>query len=551
MGRSCGDPTVTLGSVVSRIEGGIGRHVYARVAPSRAAGRSRTSTPTSGTVLRRSCSTGCRDDDRRATPQFSLRVSHPGDIWETEADHISRAVTDDTAPGPQAPTLLRMPADRLHLQRCGSMCRDACPCHESETVGEALRSPWQPLDDGTRQTMETRLGHDFSQVRVHTDAAAARSAAELGARAYTVGSDVVFGAGRYAPQASSGQRLLTHELVHVIQQRAGAPLVQRDHDAGTDPTTTTTTTQPAPPTPAELTAAATTLETDILADPAYKKLATESRNRVQAIIAKARTKPPGTAKGQRGYYLAKLKIAITTPFEGKETGKAEYGCSDTAEKINRERVSKALTEEAQWGGYLSDLDETVVATGTKAVKRMGQRNKTFTVDASDPRNIRVKIKVHLIGKPDEVKQIKGLEDAIERAADTKGYWLDVVFVDTDGPDIFPITVSFCLWANSGNWASGPITLSHEVHHALGLDDRYDYIESHAANPKMNAPMRLIWFEKQMDKVRSARDDFSKMATSSNPLLSEDVCAVAFPPGAERKKCIDARKDLDPANVPAP
>ena len=74
--------------------------------------------------------------------------------------------------------------------------------------------------------------------------------------------------------------------------------------------------------------------------------------------------------------------------------------------------------------------------------------------------------------------------------------MDIVFVDTSGPDVFEFTVKFCEWPNSGNWASAPAILSHEVHHALGLHDRYDYIESHASNPDMNVEMRLHWFVKR-------------------------------------------------------
>jgi hypothetical protein len=85
------------------------------------------------------------------------------------------------------------------------------------------------LDAGVRTTMEANLGADFGQVRVHHDAAAARSAAGLHARAYASGRDIVFGAGEYAPATAAGQRLIAHELAHVVQQseRAGAPAVQR------------------------------------------------------------------------------------------------------------------------------------------------------------------------------------------------------------------------------------------------------------------------------------------------------------------------------------
>jgi hypothetical protein len=87
-------------------------------------------------------------------------------------------------------------------------------------VHEVLRSPGQPLDSATRGFMEPRFGHDFSGVRIHADARSAQSARAVNAAAYTVGRDVVFGAGRYTPSTESGQRLLAHELVHVVQQSA-------------------------------------------------------------------------------------------------------------------------------------------------------------------------------------------------------------------------------------------------------------------------------------------------------------------------------------------
>ena len=86
-------------------------------------------------------------------------------------------------------------------------------------VHEVLRSPGQPLDSATRAFMERRFGHDFSHVRVHTNARASASARAVCARAYTVGQDVVFGIGEYAPNTSAGRRLIAHELSHTLQQR--------------------------------------------------------------------------------------------------------------------------------------------------------------------------------------------------------------------------------------------------------------------------------------------------------------------------------------------
>ena len=86
-------------------------------------------------------------------------------------------------------------------------------------VHEVLRSPGQPLDGATRAFMEPRFSRDFSNVRVHTDVKAAESARAVNALAYTVGQDVIFGAGRYAPHTHEGRRLVAHELTHVTQQR--------------------------------------------------------------------------------------------------------------------------------------------------------------------------------------------------------------------------------------------------------------------------------------------------------------------------------------------
>jgi len=105
-------------------------------------------------------------------------------------------------------------------------------------VHEVLRSPGQSLDSNTRAFMEPRFGHDFSQVRVHTDAKATESARAVNALAYTVGQHVVFGSGQHASFTTGGRQLLTHELTHVVQQRqfANFPFqhdleVASDHDS--------------------------------------------------------------------------------------------------------------------------------------------------------------------------------------------------------------------------------------------------------------------------------------------------------------------------------
>lgn len=84
-------------------------------------------------------------------------------------------------------------------------------------VHEVLRSPGHPLDAEARAFMEPRFRHDFSNVRVHTDAKAAKSALTVNAYAYTVGRDIVFGSGQFRLGTEESRRLLAHELAHVVQ----------------------------------------------------------------------------------------------------------------------------------------------------------------------------------------------------------------------------------------------------------------------------------------------------------------------------------------------
>src|SRR2546423_13678847 len=103
------------------------------------------------------------------------------------------------------------------------------------SVDRALASPGRPLEPALRQDMEQRFGYDFSRVRVHSGAAAEQSAQDVNAHAYTVGHNMVFGAGRFAPGTHEGRRLMAHELTHVVQQTGVIPLIQRKPDPDDDP----------------------------------------------------------------------------------------------------------------------------------------------------------------------------------------------------------------------------------------------------------------------------------------------------------------------------
>jgi len=127
---------------------------------------------------------------------------------------------DDDEHEREADEVMRM-TDRSEDQ---SLTDDFSPVHG---VG-------QPLEPATRAFMEPRFGHDFSHVRIHTDAKAAASARSINALAYTSGSNIVFARGQYSPHSVSGQRLLSHELTHVVQQSSGSPPVVSRAPANAD-----------------------------------------------------------------------------------------------------------------------------------------------------------------------------------------------------------------------------------------------------------------------------------------------------------------------------
>jgi hypothetical protein len=92
---------------------------------------------------------------------------------------------------------------------------------------DGLKGGGQPLPKSTRAFFEPRFGSDFSSVRVHADTQAGDMARSVNARAFTVGRNVVFGAGQYSPETTEGKKLLAHELTHTIQQRSGSSELNR------------------------------------------------------------------------------------------------------------------------------------------------------------------------------------------------------------------------------------------------------------------------------------------------------------------------------------
>ena len=155
--------------------------------------------------------------------------SHETDLMLNPEAHLtpSRRKEEADATGPEAlmhgRTDVLTPSAVMHLQKTAGneAVTSALEEQEASPVKNVVGSGGTPLDRDTRGFMESRLGADFGDVRVHTDAAASESARSVQAHAYTVGNDIVFQSGKYAPDTDSGKRMLAHELTHVVQQRSG------------------------------------------------------------------------------------------------------------------------------------------------------------------------------------------------------------------------------------------------------------------------------------------------------------------------------------------
>jgi hypothetical protein len=189
--------------------------------------------------------------------QARLAINTPGDRYEQEADRVAEQVMRMSEPEPVAGSKAAPAIQRLCPQCDDELHRQTVPEEEEEEEEEivqakesagqtpevtpgveaqvqAIRGGGDPLPASARAFFEPRFGHDFSQVRVHADGRAAAAARAVNALAYTIGHDVVFGAGQYAPDAAVGRQLLAHELTHVVQQTPSsireASMIQRAPD---------------------------------------------------------------------------------------------------------------------------------------------------------------------------------------------------------------------------------------------------------------------------------------------------------------------------------
>jgi hypothetical protein len=448
---------------------------------------------------------------------------------------------------------------------------DLRPVHPAPPiVHEALRSPGQPLDLDTRAFMEPRIGHDFSRmqirppesrsapagltigaphdrseknaeamaqsitqmtpapsdarfdlsdVRVHTDARAASAARSINAYAYTVGRDIVFNEGQYSPHSGSGVRLLAHELTHVAQQGAMAQpsLVQRDGMGDV-----------------RIAEAITELTDQIRANAVYKAQSADDVKLTEEVI----TEIGKRSRADQYHFLSKLKQLFETPVKPPATISTETQATTvTAAKTEKTRLAKPAEAKN------TTLEEKTSAGKRPWVPIVGKfGGGTYYVDRSSPTNLVVKAEILLTpkgtGTKADVDAIKSMEDGIEKAASTKGYIVDISFVNTAGADTFQVDVDPSKWEVATNWSGGdPVGFAHELHHMFAFElDRYNYVESHSTNESMEVPDRLYWFRQELSKPANYNDPTSIMDSASHT-NDNDACQVA---GLDIAKCVPAR-----------
>jgi len=238
----------------------------------------------------------------------------------------------------------------------------------------------------------------------------------------------------------------------------------------------------------------------------YNEVYLQYKGAVDTLLAEARGTP------FRLEYLAAIKVALKTPYIG-ESGHKEQQRTFREENV---RTFKDFSAEAKAIEGTPGTGEEEAASRTvpqKAwVKLKGQDGKTFYADRRNVRNIIILAKVRLTGPADHVQYVKDMEDLIENRAARPGYTVDLSFVERFGSDVFDVRVDLGEHPVSSRWSGFPKTdvpqiLAHELHHLLGLPDRYDYLEL-AGSQTLPVAERIYWMKEQLqrDVKRRSRGD---------------------------------------------
>ncbi len=479
----------------------------------------------SAAILARRCACGNRtvSGERCDTCALHLQCKRDGteggDPLELEADRLAGEFSSNPA----------SQGAGTGMARSGGGRTDAPATQHAGSASErrALQESGAPLQSDLRAELERWFGGDFSRVRVHSGDEAGRSAREAGARAFTTGSDIVFAPDQYRPGTREGRRLLAHELAHVLQQRSStvAPAIQRQGMGDV-----------------KLAEDSDEITRQVRSTAAFRALDAEHVKLTEEIIAELAKRPAVERHG----LLLKLKLLFDTPTKAAAAITAETQAG-TVQAVKKEKQRVAKPAEAA----RTQIEEK--ASGDPA--RAGHWDRipgkfgggAYFVDRRSATDIVVRASIHLTpkgtGTAKDVNDIKAMEDGIEKAASTRGYLVDITFVDADTPDTFKVDVDPSKWETATNWSGGdPGGFAHELHHMFAFElDRYNYIEAHAANPSMEIGDRIYWFRQELRKPAGYNDPTSIMNSAGHP-NDDDVCRVA---GLDVKTCVAARQKALP------
>ena len=159
--------------------------------------------------------------------QPKLSVNEPGNVYEQEADTVADRVMQSSESFVQTKPLsisgiqrkcAECEEEEKQMQRKEMNQGEVSAGNDLQNYVGSLDGGGQKLPEETRSFFEPKFGYDFSNVKIHTDNVAAKSAQSVNALAYTTGNNIVFNSGQYNPQTDSGKKLLAHELTHVVQQ---------------------------------------------------------------------------------------------------------------------------------------------------------------------------------------------------------------------------------------------------------------------------------------------------------------------------------------------
>lgn len=243
---------------------------------------------------------------------------------------------------------------------------------------------------------------------------------------------------------------------------------------------------------------------------------------------------------KKEYYLKMLKILLTTPESTPDNIKNIMVdiTEDGVIVARNETIKRAKNIGLTVDEYVN-IEETYESKGHHSWQKYSPvlLGTYYYISIENVNDILVHLRVHLYGDEKQIKNIISVKDNIEKHISIVGFNFNLEFVGFSADDVFDIEVDPSGWPNSKNWSGGDYyVFSHELFHAMGLEDEYDLIESHARNEYISIKDRLLLFLYQMNKTLPPDANNGIMSIQTKRPLERHVCkAVGL-----GEECVKAR-----------